>query len=98
MTFDLDLSYRDREECLLASEAVCRVLDLPGVPDHSPLSRTYKKRRRVDFETMKDRLLSELAVEEEVIASDSTGFSPSQASAYYQTRSGRVCREYVKGA
>lgn len=98
MTFYLDLSYRDMEEFLLASEAVCRVLDLPRVPDHSTLSRTYKKLRTVDFEAMKGTLLRQVGVEEEVIASDSTGFSPSQASAYYQTRSGRVFREYVKGA
>ncbi len=98
MTFYLDLSYRDMEEFLLASEAVCRVLDLPRVPDHSTLSRTYKKLRMIDFETMKGTLLSELGIEEEVIASDSTGFSPSQASAYYQTRSGRSFREFIKGA
>jgi hypothetical protein len=98
MTFYLDLSYRDMEEFLLASEAVCRVLDLPRVPDHSTLSRTYQKLRTVDLETMKDTLLGKLGVEEEVIASDSTGFSPSQASAYYQTRSGRSLREFIKGA
>jgi hypothetical protein len=40
MTFYLDLSYRDREEFLLASEAVGRALVLRGVPDHSTLSRT----------------------------------------------------------
>ena len=98
MTFYLELSYRDMEEFLLASEAVCQALDLPGVPDHSTLSRTYKKLRMIDFETMKGTLLSELGVEEEVIASDSTGFSPCQASAYYQTRSGRSFREFIKGA
>ncbi len=30
--FHLDLRYRDMEEFVLASEAVCQVLDLPRVP------------------------------------------------------------------
>jgi hypothetical protein len=58
MTFYLDVSYRDMAEFLLASEAVCRALDLPRVPDHSTLSRTYQKLRRIDFETMKGTLLN----------------------------------------
>jgi hypothetical protein len=98
MTFYLDVSYRDMEEFLLASEAVCQVLDWPRVPDHSTLSRTDKKLGMIDFETLKDTLRRELAVAEAVIASDSTGFSPSQASAYYQTRSGRRFRDFLKGA
>ncbi len=98
MTFYLDVSYRDMEEFLLTSEVVCRALDLPRVPGHSTLSRTGKKLRRMDFETLKGTLLSALGVEEEVIASDLTGFSPSQASAYDQTRSRRSCREFIKGS
>ena len=97
-TFYLDLSYRDMEEWLLASDKICQVLELPRVPDHSTLSRTYKKLRVVNFAAMKELLLDNLAIEEEGIAADSTGFSPSQTSAYYQTRSGRVFREFIKGA
>ncbi len=96
--FYMKLSYRDMEEWLLASEKVCRVLELPRVPDHSTLSRTYQKLRMVDFNRMKRDLLASMDVEEETIASDSTGFSPSPASAYYQTRRGRTFREFLKGA
>src|SRR5579871_1637973 len=80
MTFYLDLSYRDMEEWLLASDKICQVLELPRVPDHSTLSRTYKKLRVVNFAAMKEQLLDNLEIEEEGIAADSTGFSPSQAS------------------
>ena len=48
--FYLNLSYRDMEERLLASEAVCQALELPQAPDYSPLQRTRKKPRMVDLE------------------------------------------------
>jgi len=98
MMFYLDISYRDMEEWLLATDQVCQVLELSRVPDHSTLSRTYKKLRKGDLDRMKRLLLDKLAVNEEAIAVDSTGFTLSQASAYYQTRRGISYREYVKGA
>jgi len=100
MAFYMKLSYRDMEEWLLATDAVCKELELARVPDHATLARAYKKLRVRDFDKMKELLLSELGVEgsEEVLASDSTGFSPSGASAYYQTRSGRTFHWWEKGA
>jgi transposase len=100
MAFYMRMSYRDMEEWLLATDAVCRTLELPRVPDHSTLSRIYKKLRVRDFDKMKSLLLSELGIEgsEEAIAADSTGFTMSTASAYYQSRRGRTCREWVRGA
>lgn len=98
LMFYLNLSYRDMEQWLLATDKVCAVLELPRVPDHTTLYRTYKKLRQADFERMKERLLEESGVEEEVIALDSTGFRPGQASLYYQTRSGRLYRQWIKGA
>jgi len=99
MAFYMDMSYRDMEEWLLASSEVRTVLDLQRVPDHSTLSRTYKKMRVRDFDKMKQLLLSELGIEgsEQIIALDTTGFSPTPASAYYQTRSGRTFRYWIKG-
>ena len=35
MMFYLDVSYRDMEEWLLATDAVCRILALTRIPDHS---------------------------------------------------------------
>jgi hypothetical protein len=98
MMFYLDISYRDMEEWLLATDKVCQALELPRVPDHTTLQRTYKKLRNLDFEKMKNQILEEENVEEEVIASDSTGFSPGQASLYYQTRSGQTYEYWLKGA
>jgi len=95
--FYLDVSYRDLEEWLLASDRVCHVLGLKRVPDHTTLYRAYRRLRMRDLERMKQRLLAKLGVEEEVMASDSTGFRLTQASAYYQSRAGRRCREWVKG-
>lgn len=98
LTFYLDLSYRDMEEWLLASDKVCQALELGQVPDHTTLYRAYRRLRMKDLELMRRVLLEELEVEgEEVIASDSTGYRPTQASAYYQSRSGRTSREWVKG-
>jgi hypothetical protein len=98
MTFYLNLSYRDMEEWLLASPPVCETLGLRSIPDHSTLHRTFKRLRRVTLEQLKNQLLDKLGIEEETIATDSTGFTPSQASSYFQARSGRTIREYVKGA
>lgn len=98
LMFYLDLSYRDMEEWLLATDKVCQTLELPRIPDHTTLQRTYKKLRKLDFEKMKNQLLEEEHIQEENIASDSTGFSPGQASLYYQTRSGRTYGSWLKGA
>ncbi len=98
MMFYLDISYRDMEEWLLATDKVCQALDLPRIPDHTTLQRTYKKLRKLDFEKMKNQILEEEHIQEEGIASDSTGFSPGQASLYYQTRSQRTYKHWIKGA
>jgi hypothetical protein len=97
LMFYLDISYRDMEEWLLATDQVCQVLGLPRIPDHTTLQRTYKKLHMLDFEKMKNQLLDENGVDEEGIASDSTGFSPGQASLYYQTRTGRLYQRWAKG-
>lgn len=97
LMFYLDLSYRDMEEWLLATDKVCQALELPRVPNYSTLQRTYKKLRMKDFNQMKDKLLETLDIEEEAVASDSTGFSPGQASLYYQTRQGKLYRRWFKG-
>jgi len=96
--FYLNKSYRDMEEWLLATDKVCQALELPRIPDHTTLQRTYRKLRKLDFENMKNQILEEENIEESVIASDSTGFSPGQASLYYQTRSGRTYEHWIKGA
>jgi hypothetical protein len=98
LMFYLDLSYRDMEEWLLATDKVCQVLALPCIPDHSTLQRTYKKLRMRNLTHMKDDLLTAMEIEEEAVAADSTGFSPGQASLYYQTRTGKVYEAWLKGA
>ena len=97
LMYYLDFSYRDMEEWLLATDQVSQALELPRIPDHTTLQRTYKKLHMLDFEKMKNQLLDENGVEEEGIASDSTGFSPGQASLYYQTRTGRIYQRWAKG-
>ena len=91
------LSYRDMEDWLLATDAVRQVLDLQRVPDHSTLSRAFQKFKRVDMDGMNRQLLSQLAIEEDTIAADSTSYSLSQASRYYVTRSGKRFTDWVKG-
>ncbi len=97
--FYLDISYRDLEEWLWATEKVLEVLELKRVPDHTTLYRTYRKLRLEDWERMRRVLLAKLGVEGEegVIAADSTGFRLTQANAYYRSRTGRTYKEWVKG-
>ncbi len=98
LMFYLNLSYRDMEEWLLATDAVIVILGLPRIPDHSTLQRTLKKLRVLDLNHLQAQLLAPLQLDEDAIAVDSTGFTPDQARAYFQARSGRQLREYVKGA
>ncbi len=97
--FYVNKSYRDMEEWLLASDQVLQALELEEVPDYSTLERTYKKLRMKNLDQMKQILLEEVdAKDEEAIAVDTTGFSPSQASLHYVTHSGRHYHAWVKGA
>jgi hypothetical protein len=98
LMFRLNISYRNMEEWLLASDPVCKVLELTRIPDHSTLSRTMKRMRQQDWIGLNEELLRREQVEEEVVAGDSTSFRLTQASAYYQTRTGRTYTEWVKGA
>lgn len=98
LMFYLKLSYRDMEEWLLASDAICKELELRRVPDHTTLQRTYAKIRKADLSCMNETLLNESGmVEEEGVAADSTGFSPGSASSYYQSRSGKAYHHWAKG-
>lgn len=91
LMFSLKLTYRDMEEWLLATDAVRQELELPRVPDHSTLQRTYAKRRKFDLLRRNEALLKASGIsEEEGVAADSTGFSPGPASAYDQSRSGKA--------
>lgn len=97
LMYYVNKSYRDMEEWLLASDRICQVLELKQVPDHTTLMRTAKKLRKADLEGMNRRLLQAMCVSEPHVALDSTGFAPSQASAYYQSRRGRTVRHFFKG-
>lgn len=96
MMFYLNLSYRDMEEWLLAAASVCSALNLPHVPDHSTLQRAFDKLRMLEWHQLKERLLDQFNVHEETIAVDSTGFTLSQASAYFQSRTGKTISEFIK--
>ncbi|MCD6541348.1 transposase [Candidatus Bipolaricaulota bacterium] len=88
--FYLNISYRDLEEWLLATDRVLEVLELKRVPDHTTLYRAYRRLRMEDWERMRRVLLAKLGVEgkEEGIAIDSTGFRLTQASACHRSRAG----------
>ena len=98
LTFYLDVSYRDMEGWLLATDQVCRVLGLARVPDHSTLSRTFQKVKQADWERLRERLLSQMEVSEDAIAVDSTSFRLSQASLHYYNRAGKAFGDWIKGA
>lgn len=96
--FYLNLCYRDLEEWLLASEAVCQVLSLEQVPNYSTLWRAFQRRTIHDWERLQAALLAVVAPEEEMITLDSTGYRTSRASAYYQSRAGHQWRHWQQGA
>ena len=98
MMFYLNLSYRDMEEWLYATDHVCAALGLHTIPDHSTLQRTYRRFRHSHIDALQHALLGRLRPQEEVIAGDSTGFRFQSRSAYYQTRRGVPYREWLKGA
>lgn len=95
--FYLDVSYRDLEEWLLASDQVCQVLGLSQVPHSSTLCRTFQRQRLSDWERWHQQLLHDLGVEEDAVAIDASGFRPSRASQHYLSRTGRLMRDYCKG-
>lgn len=88
----LDVSYRDCEDWLLAAEGVCQVLELTEVPDHSTLNRTFQRLTESCLKKLLTSVLNDLEIKESVIASDSTGYTMSTASAYYRTRTGQTFR------
>jgi hypothetical protein len=95
--FYLDLGYRDLEEWLLASEAVCAVLELNQVPDHSTLCRAYGTLSEAQQRALNAWFLKQQAVETQVVAVDATGFSPTHASQHYVSRCGRPMTTFRKG-
>src|SRR5215212_5392811 len=97
LMFYLNLSYRDMEAWLLATDQVRQVLGLTEVPDHSTLERTFKRLCQREWDALKQHLLAAAKLQEAAISVDTTNFRLSHASAYYQTRTGRTYRDWVKG-
>lgn len=60
-------------------------------------NRAFQGLHMSDFRRMEQRLLDEAAPEETLVASDATGYRPTQASPYYRTRQGSWYRDWVKG-
>lgn len=98
LTYYLNVSYRDMEEWLLASDQVCAVLELKRVPDHSTLARAFGKLKQADWERLLERLLQQMEVNEDAIAADSTSFRLSNASLHYYNRAGKEFADWIKGA
>jgi hypothetical protein len=102
LSFYFKMSYRDFEELLLMSKELRDMLELTGVPDYSTLNRMYHRFRASHLDKMNEALKSTLdrgnPVQEEAITLDSTGFRPTTASAYFQTRRGKSFKRWLKGA
>lgn len=95
--FYLDLGYRELEEWLLASESVCKELELEQVPDHSTLCRAYGALSEAQQRALNHTLLEQQAVQTTVVAVDATGFSPTHASQHYISQRGRCMTHFQKG-
>lgn len=97
LMFYLDISYRDMEEWLLASDQVSAVLGLKSIPDHSTLSRTFKKIEQAVWDQMRDELVQAIGGGDDAVAADTTSFRLSQASVYYYNRAGKAFHDWIKG-
>lgn len=95
--FYLDLSYRDLEDWLLASNSVCQVLGLSEVPDHSTLNRTMQRVQLHALEALHEQVLARVGVETVAVAIDGTGFRATRASQHYVSRCGRRMTDYPQG-
>jgi hypothetical protein len=97
LMFYLDFSYRDMELWLDATESICAVLELTKIPSYSTLCRAVHRWRKAGLDALQRTLLDELNVQEEIIAVDTTGYRPTQASVHYLARSGRTYAHFIKG-
>lgn len=80
------------------SEELRKALGLVEAPDHSTMNRMYHKFRASHLDRMNEELLKGMKIEEETVTMDSTGYRPTNASAYFQTRRGKTFKHWKKGA
>ncbi len=97
LMFYVDLSYRDMEEWLLATDQVRQALGLRDVPDHTTLYRTFRRVRLTHLDQLRQALLADLKPEEDLLAADATCYQLTNASEYFLTWRGRPHREWRKG-
>jgi len=108
MSFYFKMSYRDFKKLLLMSKELRDALELTGVPDYSTLNRMYHRFRASHLDKLNETLLATLddgqgqgqgqGIVEDTLTLDSTGYRPTNASAYFQTRRGQPFRRWLKGA
>lgn len=93
----LKTTYRGVIEILETSEALREALDLRRIPHYSTLKYFVDKAGTLEII---DALLADIAKHygrpNEPVAIDATGLQATAASAYFQTRSGRKQKKYVK--
>ena len=91
------LTFRGLEDLLTASGEIRRVLGLAHVPDHSTLQKSEE--RKVTHELVDAavaKLLEIAQPDTRTAAMDSSGLEPTTRSSFYQTRSGKTRKHYVK--
>lgn len=93
----MDCSWRDLEAWLLVAGELRQALELPDVPDHATLYRTFRRTTLAQWEQMHHRLLTDLGIEESAMVIDATSFRPTRAGQGYLSRSGRSWYTVVKG-
>lgn len=94
----LDISYRDMEEWLYASDKVVAALGLKSIPTYSALARANQRLLTLGkMDRLNAKLLEKMGVEEEVVVIDATGFRMTQASRHYISRKGNQHAYYWKG-
>lgn len=91
------LTFRGLEDLLATSGEIRRVLGLTQVPDHSTLQKFEERKVTPELVDAAVAQLLEIAQPDtRTAAMDSSGLEPTNRSSYYQTRSGKTRKHYVK--
>lgn len=91
------LTFRGLEDLLTISGELREVLGLTQVPDHSTLQKFEERKVTPELiDTAVAKLLQIVQPDTRTAAMDSSGLEPTTRSSYYQTRSGKTWKRYVK--
>lgn len=89
-------TYRRTMENLEFSDILCKALDLKTIPHWTTLQKFYDKLSTDDLRSIDKLILEHFPVEDCMIVMDGTGYTNSYSDPYYNNRTKKKRRKYVK--